>query len=570
MGFLVSPGVEVKEIDLTNSIAALSTAIGGYAGRFTWGPVGQIVQISTEKDLVETFGAPNDPSSDDVARSFFTAASFLRYGNSLKVVRSENDDALNAASTDATATFIKDEDALSNLNLDAGVYARHAGKLGNGLTLEVVTSGNFDGHDYEDSLNYKPSTTPFGASFKEEGLNDEVHVVVVDTQGKFSGNVGSILEIFEGLSLGRNAKTVDGATNYVVDAVNRRSRYVYVSKLDELILDGTSPVSITADADAFTIGAGAVTTFTCAGGNDGTVAPGNIMDALDEFSNAETVDVNFLFADLLVGEDDVTDAQTIANHLVTIAETRRDIVSFISAPYTLYEETSDTEKLDKVKGFFDGVTPSTYAIFDSSPVQMYNRYADRFIWVPSAGHMAGLCANTDFVSEPWFSPAGYNRGQLRNVLRLAYNPNNADRDKLYKLSVNPLVSFPGQGIVLFGDKTAGARPSAFDRINVRRLFIILQKAIATFSKFQLFELNDDFTRSAFVAAVEPFLRDIQGRRGIIDFRVICDTSNNTPQVIDTNRFVADIYIKPERSINFITLNFIATRTGVEFKEIIGE
>ena len=217
-----------------------------------------------------------------------------------------------------------------------------------------------------------------------------------------------------------------------------------------------------------------------------------------------------------------------------------------------------------------GITSTSYAVLDSTAIYTYNKYADKYIWIPACGHVAGLCANTDDVAEPWFSPAGYNRGQLLGITKLAYNPKQAERDELYKARINPIVSFPGQGTILFGDKTAQAKPSAFDRINVRRLFIVLEKAIATAAKYQLFELNDQFTRAMFRNMTEPFLRDIKGRRGVTDFLVVCDETNNTGEVIDTNRFVADIYIKPARSINFITLNFIATRTGVEFSEIVGK
>ena len=217
-----------------------------------------------------------------------------------------------------------------------------------------------------------------------------------------------------------------------------------------------------------------------------------------------------------------------------------------------------------------GIASTSYAVLDSTAIYTYNKYADKYIWIPACGHVAGLCANTDDVAEPWFSPAGYNRGQLLGITKLAYNPKQAERDELYKARINPIVSFPGQGTILFGDKTAQAKPSAFDRINVRRLFIVLEKAIATAAKYQLFELNDQFTRAMFRNMTEPFLRDIKGRRGVTDFLVVCDETNNTGEVIDTNRFVADIYIKPARSINFITLNFIATRTGVEFSEIVGK
>jgi len=223
-----------------------------------------------------------------------------------------------------------------------------------------------------------------------------------------------------------------------------------------------------------------------------------------------------------------------------------------------------------VKTWCDTITSTSYAVLDSTAIYTYNKYADKYLYIPACGHVAGLCANTDDVAEPWFSPAGYNRGQLLGITKLAYNPKQAERDELYKARINPIVSFPGQGTILFGDKTAQAKPSAFDRINVRRLFIVLEKAIATAAKYQLFELNDQFTRAMFRNMTEPFLRDIKGRRGVTDFLVVCDETNNTGEVIDSNRFVADIYIKPARSINFITLNFIATRTGVEFSEIVGK
>ena len=221
-------------------------------------------------------------------------------------------------------------------------------------------------------------------------------------------------------------------------------------------------------------------------------------------------------------------------------------------------------------GWADSIGSSSYAVFDSGALYVFDKYNDTFRWINAAGDIAGLCAFTDNVQDPWFSPAGFNRGQIRGVTKLAFNPIKAERDTLYKARVNPIVSFPGEGIILFGDKTAQAKPSAFDRINVRRLFIVLEKAIATAAKFQLFELNDEFTRAQFRNLVEPFLRDVEGRRGMTDFQVVCDETNNTPQVIDTNRFVADIYIQPARSINFISLNFIAVRTGVEFSEIAGQ
>ena len=306
------------------------------------------------------------------------------------------------------------------------------------------------------------------------------------------------------------------------------------------------------------------------GGTDSTVFEDSTLEeALDQFENTEAIDINFVFAHNF---EDNNKQQVIDNKLIALADSiRKDCLAFISAPLSISNLSTDFAKLNGVKSKFSGLSnaSSSYVVFDSTPVYVYNRYRDAFVWIPACGHMAGLCAKTDRLTDPWFSPAGFNRGNLLGVTKLAYNPKQADRDDLYTARINPIISSPGNGIVLFGDKTALAKPGAFDRINVRRLFITIEKAIATASKFLLFELNDEFTRAAFRNAVEPYLREVQGRRGIIDFRVICDESNNTPEVIDSNRFVGTIYIKPSKSINYITLNFVAVRTGVSFEEVIG-
>jgi phage tail sheath protein FI len=282
------------------------------------------------------------------------------------------------------------------------------------------------------------------------------------------------------------------------------------------------------------------------------------------FNDAETIDVNLLIgAPSLSGADGVTQA----NNLIAIAENRKDVVAFVSPPVDATVGTLTPK--DDVIAFADQLSASSYGFLDSTALKVYDKYNDVYRWIPAAGHMAGLCAKTDNVADAWFSPGGYTRGQVLGVTRVAFNPKKAERDDLYKKRVNPVVSFPGEGTILFGDKTLQAKPSAFDRINVRRLFIVLEKAIATAAKYQLFELNDEFTRAMFRNMTEPFLREIKGRRGITDFKVVCDATNNTGEIIDTNQFVADIYIKPARSINFINLNFIATRTGVNFSEIGG-
>lgn len=314
--------------------------------------------------------------------------------------------------------------------------------------------------------------------------------------------------------------------------------------------------------------------FLMSGGTDSIKKSQSVVNALDiiGLSDPNIVDINLLFTENSVESGDWSQSD-VDDALFAIVEARRNLVGFISAPLSIASMTSNVDKQAAILAKFQsgniGVGSSSFTVFDSTPVYVYNKYSDAYSWIAASGHMAGLCANTDLVSEPWYSPAGYTRGQLRGVTKLAYNPNQNDRDSLYKARINPIVSFPGKGILLFGDKTAQAKPGAFDRINVRRLFNTLEKAVANASQYQLFEINDEFTRASFRNTIEPYLRDVKGRRGIIDFKIVCDETNNTSGVIDSNRFVADIFIKPVHSVNFITLNFIATRTGVEFKTLVG-
>ena len=300
------------------------------------------------------------------------------------------------------------------------------------------------------------------------------------------------------------------------------------------------------------------------GGSDGsTVTDAQLKTAYEKFEDSETVDVGLIMA----GPSGST---THVDNLITIAEERKDAICFASPQRSdVVNITNSNTQTTNVKGFFDSIRSSSYAVFDSGYKYMYDRYSDLYRFVPLNGDIAGLAARTDTVADPFFSPAGFNRGIIRGAVKLAYNPTKAQRDILYPARINPISTFPGQGTILFGDKTGLTTPSAFDRINVRRLFILLEKAIATASKFQLFEFNDEFTRANFRNLVEPFLREIQGRRGITDFLVVCDETNNTGEVIDRNEFIAEIFIKPARSINFITLSFVATRTGVSFDEVAG-
>ena len=558
MAFQVSPGVQVKEIDLTNVVPAVSTSIGAIAGAFQWGPVGEIRTIGSEKELVQVYGKPNAQTY----KYFMPAAMFLQYGNSLRVVRAETDN-LNATN-DGTGIKITNESDYEATTIPGTVFtvAKYPGTLGNSLAVSFCTANStaFSSWTYRKLFDSVPGTSNYASN--RGGANDEMHVVVVDEDGAWTGEAGTVLETFAFLSQASDALGDDGTNNFYADVLNNQSAYVWFGNHD----NATFPeMGSTAANTTFTTSSGA-TTFTMSGGTDDNAPTvGELTTAYDVFSDAETLDVNLIIGgEAPAGSDGVTHA----NNLIALAEGRKDCVVFISP--RIADTVNNSTAAADVIAWADQLTSTSYAVIDSTALYVYDKYNDVYRWVAASGATAGLCANTDNVADPWFSPAGLNRGQLLGVTKVAFNPKKADRDDLYKARVNPIVSFPGEGTVLFGDKTALAKPSAFDRINVRRLFITLEKAVATASKFQLFEFNDEFTRAQFRNLIEPFLRDVKGRRGITDFLVVCDETNNTGQVIDTNQFVADIYIKPARSINFITLNFVATRTGVEFSEIVGQ
>ena len=563
MAFQVSPGVQVREIDLTNVVPAVSTSIGAVAIASTKGPIGEIVTVTSEKDLVDKFGVP----TDDTAPYFFNAAAFLKYGNNLKVVRAAGTGAKNATagtSSAGTGLLIKNKDqyeaSFANGQATQGVFAaRTAGALGNSIAVSYVTANvtAWGAWDYADQFDSKPGTSPYTTS--KNGSNDEMHIIVIDHDGLITGQAGTVLERFAYVSQARDAKKFDGSTNYYKEVINGTSNYIWWLDHESTLTNAgqTANRTFTTETTPYE--------KTLAGGADGaTVDEGDLDDAYQLFNDAETIDVN-----LLIGAPSLegSNGQTQANNLIAIAENRKDLVAFVSPPISA-TVTSTTPMADVID-FAADLTASSYSVMDSTALKVYDKYNDVYRWIPAAGHVAGLCANTDNVADAWFSPGGFTRGQLLGITKIAFNPKKAERDELYKNSINPITAFPGQGTVLFGDKTMQRKPSAFDRINVRRLFIVLEKAIATAAKYQLFELNDEFTRAMFRNMTEPFLREIKGRRGITDFKVVCDSTNNTGEIIDSNQFIADIYIKPARSINFITLNFIATRTGVDFAEIGG-
>ena len=640
MAFQVSPGVLVQERDLTNVIPAVATTIGAVAGQFNQGPMDEVTSISSEKELVETFGKPDSTNFE----YWFSAASFLQYSSSLRVVRAANTSSVNAV-VSGSALRIKNTDHYQNGDGTTGPYndgsanvgewaARTAGAWGNNLkvsvcpsatayeavnktttndastavgdTTIVLTSGtdflvgdivNFGesgGHEYRvtgvstntltfvrhpsgtgglhtavangsqvrrrwqyyDLVDKAPATSTYASN--RSGVNDEMHIVVVDEDGGITGTAGEVLEVYDSVSKGSDAKTAQGDTNYYVDVLYNQSEYIYW--MDHVATGsnwGSAVAGIT-----FTALSAPFTRSLASGADGSAVSTAELKTAYEKYNDADTVDVNLIIA----GKGNATHI----DNLITIAENRKDAIVFVSPERAdVVNVTNSTTQTTNVKGFFDSIRSSSYAVFDSGYKYTYDKYNDVFRYVPLNGDIAGLAARTDLIADSWFSPAGFNRGVIRGAVKLSYNPTQGQRDELYRARVNPVVTLPGQGTLLFGDKTGLSTPSAFDRINVRRLFITLEKAISTASKFQLFEFNDEFTRAQFRNIVEPFLRDVQGRRGVTDFRVVCDSSNNTANVIDSNEFRADIFVKPNRSINFIQLQFVATRSGAAFEEVVG-
>jgi phage tail sheath protein FI len=417
-------------------------------------------------------------------------------------------------------------------------------------------------------FNTVPTAPGTSRYLSDRGLTavDQVSVVVVDEDGMHTGTPGTVLEVYENLSRASDAIGEDGTTAFYKTLINDNSRYVWATN--------DRPEAVTTAAASL---ANSTTSLPYSksfiGGRDGvnenTATVAALASAYDIFADASSVDVSLLMAGKAVG---ASNGAQLANYLIdNIAEVRKDCVVFVSPQKEdVVGSAVEGSQASNIVTFRQSVRNSSYAFIDSGYKYQYDKYNDVYRYVPLNGDIAGLTARSDDLRDPWFSPAGFNRGQIKNLVKLAYSPSKTDRDLLYKNDVNPVITQPGQGTVLFGDKTALGRPSAFDRINVRRLFIVLEKTIATAANQMLFEFNDEFTRAQFLNLVEPFLRDVQGRRGITDFRVVCDETNNTPEVVDTNRFVGDIYIKPAKSINFIQLNFVAVRSGVEFNEVVGQ
>jgi phage tail sheath protein FI len=645
MAFQVSPGVLVQEKDLTRIIPAVSTSIGAFAGSFNQGPVDEIISISSEQELVDTFGKPDSSNFE----YFFSAANFLQYSNALRVVRAIQTSQLNATAN-GSGLLVKNtqdyEDNYATGQASVGTFAaRSPGSWGNNILVATcpsasayeqtlsasqqvdtsaavgATSITVDSDatsylnvgdiiefsatggatDFTSGEKYRVTTVastsigivqhPRGAGglitavvddarikrrwrfydvvdgapgtstyvSTRSGSGDEIHVVVIDEDGGVSGVPGTVLETYSKVSKASDAKTPQGDVNYYPTVIQNKSNYIFWMDHNTSgtnwgnAASGTTYTAVNTPSSESLSG----------GANGSTVTDGQLKTAYEKFQDADTVDVGLIIAG-------PSGSVTHVDNLITIAENRKDAIVFASPQRSdvVNISNSNTQK-DNVVDFFSTVRSSSYVVFDSGYKYCYDRYNDVYRFVPLNGDIAGLAARTDIIADSWYSPAGFNRGVIRGAAKLAFNPTKSQRDELYPKRINPVATFPGQGTVLFGDKTGLSSPSAFDRINVRRLFITLEKAISTASKFQLFEFNDEFTRANFRNIVEPFLREVQGRRGITDFLVVCDETNNTGEVIDRNEFIAEIFIKPARSINFITLQFIATRTGVSFEEVAG-
>jgi len=593
MAIQTSPGVVVIEKDLSQVVTFTPTNEGAIVGNFASGPMEKPILISSAAQFAQVFGKPNDNN----ANAWFTAWNFLQYSNKLWVVRVAPTGVLNAAVTAPVKITNSDayEQALPATITNAGRWiCKHSGTIGNNIRVVMIDQSNYA--EFADTtathwgaVNVFADSTPLSTYLKEGvpsttdyvssralGSNtskgDEMAIFVIDKTGVISGIPGTVLEMVEGLSKASDATNYKGESIYYANYMNTFSNYVYwashpvLGDLDQSASTrafGSSAYDVQASGIQFDqFKALVVDDKTLAGGANGnTPADGEIQAAYGTMSNREEYNISFFMTAAY-------SADVVRYVTQSICEVRKDAIAFIT-PHTQGAPFLNRTTLVTDLATFKETTlniNSSYAVMDSGFKYQYDNYNKKYRWVPLNGDIAGLCARTDSEAEPWYSPAGYNRGQIKNVTKLSSNLDQAARDILYPKGINAIVAFPGQGTVLYGDKTLQSKSSAFDRINVRRLFIILEKAIADAAKYQLFELNDEFTRAQFKTLVEPFLRTVQGRRGLQDFKVVCDTSNNTEDVVSRNEFVADIYILPLYSINYITLNFIATKSTVQFNQ----
>ena len=595
-----SPRINISEIDKTAIVPAVGSSGGGFVGNFRWGPVHERTLIADETGLVTTFASPNDTNSVD----FHSAAYFLKYSQTLQVAREVGAGAQNAHSATTTLNdsaggtrllvnnLTHWEDTVSSAvgegasKLSSGTWiAKYPGVLGDALTVsfcpasDSAAAEHFTGWAYASNFDGKPGTSSYAS--KNGASNDEVHVVVLDRTGDISGTPGSVLEKFEYLSVAKGALTPDNSPNYIADVLNSNSQYIWSGYFGDDSAFGGSALNLDSGAGWGTVpsldtarnyGLGvaltdAVMTTNLGGGHDGaTLGNSDFLAGYDLFEDKLTTEIDFLIAP---SYGTPSNGATIVNDLTSIATDRKDCIVVASVDKSGVVGKTNSQQSANAVTFVDGLTKSSYLVVDNNYLKVFDKYNDKYINIPACSSTAGLMAASDIIADPWYSPAGQRRGNYRGVTDIIANPNQTQRDQLYKAGVNPIANIPGSGLILFGDKTLESRPSAFDRINVRRLFIAIEKSIGEAAKNVMFEFNDEFTRAEFTNIVEPFLRRVKGRRGITDFRVVCDDTNNNQEVIDNNQFVANIFVKPARSINFVQLNFVAVRTGVDFEEIVG-
>ena len=578
-----SPAVVVKEIDLTGGVPNVQSTTGAIVGNFRWGPALKRTLVANETELVEKFAAPDSATTID----FHSASYFLRYSSTLQVVRTIDADADNAISISSdsagaslTAAIVKNEEdfeAQASTLTAAGhtFIGRFPGSLGNDLQVQMchADSDAFTNWVYKNEFDAKPETSTYLT--KKNGTNDEVHAVVVDKDGKFTGTKGSVLERYSFLSLAKDAKAEDGTSIYVKDVINERSEYVHMAGFDSAVVANVTTagrVALDSGDNFLSTGSGLFNRpfiFNFSNGSDCTaIGTTEFLTGYDLFEDKDQVEIDFLISPSMATTANQT---TVVNDLIATAQNLRKDCVVVASPARddVVGLTNASDIVTNVVATADTFTKSSYLFNDGNFLKTYDKFNDQFITIPAASSTAGLMAATDLNRASWFSPAGSRRGQYLGITALAYTPTKGQRDTLYKASVNPIANIPGAGVILFGDKTGLRRASAFDRINVRRLFLTLERAISRAAEQVLFEFNDEFTRAEFVNIIEPVLREVKGRRGITDFRVVADATNNTAAVIDRNEFRADIFIKPARSINFVTLNFVAVRTGVDFEEVVG-
>ena len=632
MAFQLSPGLNISEIDLTTVVPSIATSTGGVAGNFNWGPIDEVTTITDEVRLVDRFGKPDSTNYEYwfSAANFLAYANNLKVVRAANTSSTLNATANGVgALIKNESDYVANWEASANTSL--GPFgARYAGAAGNSLRISIcpssqafssnltvtdslranaVTSGattlNVNGNanaaanvvagdlisvdggttylrvasvnataiivatalgtvvantpvlrkwQYADQFGVAPGTSDYVAD--NNGVADEMHVIVIDEDGKFAGTANTVLEKYAFVSKASDALTNEGASNFYKTTINNRSKYVWWLNHQP----GASNWGTSSVAKTFT---NINTPFSASmtAGADGTIGNTEVTTAYIQFGGEDAVQLSLLIS----GPGNAT----IAASLISLVDSRKDCMVFLSPTKSSVVNNAGAETTS-ILAFRAGLSSSSYAVLDSGYKYQYDKYNDVYRWVPLNGDIAGVCARTDQERDPWYSPGGLTRGGIKNIIKLAWNPTKADRDNLYVQGVNPVVTFQGEGTILFGDKTMLNRPSVFDRINVRRLFIVLETTIARAARSTMFEFNDQFTRAQFVNLVEPFLRDVKGRRGITDFRVVCDATNNTSDIVDNNQFVGDLYIKPARSINFIQLNFVAVRTGVSFEEIVGK